>query len=247
MRFGVGGKCLNDTGNNSADGTPLDLWTCNGSSSQRWTLAQDQTLRIHGKCLAVSGSAKADGAKAVLATCSGFAGQQWTVGTGAQLVNATAGLCLGGPAAGTNGAQAWIAACNGKANQRWTVTAGPVVSGVPGICLTDQGGRTTAGNPVAASACGGQPGQAWAVQPDGTLRFAGGCLEIGSSTAVDLSTCDGSAAQQWQITAAGGGQWLRNPQSGACLADPGDSVASGTTLTAGSCSASDPGTVWRVR
>jgi GH25 family lysozyme M1 (1,4-beta-N-acetylmuramidase) len=247
VRFGVGGKCLNDTGNKSADGTPLDLWTCNGSSSQQWTLAQDQTLRIHGKCLAVSGSAKANGAKAVLATCSGFASQQWTVGTGAQLVNATAGLCLGGSAAGRNGSQAWIAACNGQANQKWTMPAGPVVSGVPGICLTDQGGRTTAGNPVVTSACGGQPGQAWAVQPDGTVRFAGGCLEIGSSTAVDLSTCDGSAAQQWQITAAGGGQWLRNPQSGACLADPGDSMASGTPLTAGSCSASDPGAVWRVR
>ena len=37
VRFGVGGKCLNDTGNKSADGTPLNLWTCNGSSSQQWT------------------------------------------------------------------------------------------------------------------------------------------------------------------------------------------------------------------
>jgi GH25 family lysozyme M1 (1,4-beta-N-acetylmuramidase) len=247
VRFGAGGQCLNDTGNSSADGTPVDIWTCNGSTSQQWTLAQDQTLRIHGKCLAVSGSAMTDGAKAVLATCSGFASQQWTVGTGAQLINGTAAKCLGGSAAGTNGAQAWISVCNGKANQKWTVPAGPVVSEVPGICLTDQGGSTTAGNPVVAAACGGPSGQSWAVQPDGTVRFAGACLDIGGSNAVDLATCTGSAAQQWQITASGGGQWLRNPQSGRCLTDPGDSVASGTQLTAGSCTASDPGTVWRVR
>jgi GH25 family lysozyme M1 (1,4-beta-N-acetylmuramidase) len=247
VRFGVGGKCLNDAGDSSADGTPVDIWTCNGSTSQQWTLAQDQTLRIQGKCLAVSGSAKTDGAKAVLATCSGFASQQWTVGTGAQLINGTAGKCLGGSAAGTNGAQAWISSCNGKANQKWTAPAGPVVSEVPGICLTDQGGSTTAGNPVVASACGGQSGQNWAVQPDGTVQFAGACLDIGGSNAVDLATCNGSAAQQWRITATGGGQWLQNPQSGLCLTDPGDSVADGTQLTAGSCTASDPGTVWRVR
>jgi GH25 family lysozyme M1 (1,4-beta-N-acetylmuramidase) len=246
VRFGVGGKCLNDTANSSADGTHLVLWTCNGSTSQHWTLAQDQTLRIHGKCLAVAGSAKVDGTKAVLATCSGFASQQWTVGTGAQLINGTAGKCLGGSAAGTNGAQAWISACTGKANQKWTVAAGPVVSEVPGICLTDQGGSTAAGNPVVASACGAGSGQDWAVQPDGTVRLSGACLDVGGST-VDLSTCDGSAAQQWRITPAGRAQWLQNPQSGMCLTDPGDSVADGTQLTVGSCTANDPGAVWRVR
>jgi GH25 family lysozyme M1 (1,4-beta-N-acetylmuramidase) len=246
VRFGVGSECLNDSGNSSADGTPVNIWTCNGSTSQQWTLAQDQTLRIHGKCLAVSGSAKTAGSKVVLATCSGFASQRWTVGTGAQLINGTAGKCLGGSAAGTNGAQAWISSCNGKVNQKWIMPAGPVVSEVPGICLTDQGGSTAAGNPVVASACGGPSGQDWTVQPDGTVRFSGACLDVGSS-AVDLSTCNGSAAQRWRITATGGGQWLQNPQSGLCLADPGDSVASGTQLTVDSCTASDPGVVWRVR
>lgn len=242
VQFGVGGECLNDAGNSSADGTPVDIWTCNGSTAQQWTLAQDQTLRIYGKCLAVSGSAKTDGSKAVLATCSGFASQQWTVGTGAQLINATAGKCLGGSSAGTNGAQAWISSCNGKANQKWTLPAGPVVSEVPGICLTDQGGT---GNPVVTATCGGS-GQNWTVQPDGTVQFSGACLDSGS-TAVDLSACNGSAAQQWRIIATGGGQWLQNPQSGLCLSDPGDSVSSGTQLAMGSCRASDPGTVWRVR
>ena len=91
VRFDVGGKCLNDAGNRTADGTPVNLGTCNGSSSQQWTVVQDRTLRIHGKCLWISGSAKVSGAKTVLATCSGYASQQWSAGTGAELVNATAG------------------------------------------------------------------------------------------------------------------------------------------------------------
>ena len=80
MRFDVGGKCLNDAGNRTADGNPVNLGTCNGSSSQQWTVVQDRTLRIHGKCLGISGSARVSGAKTVLATCSGYASQQWSAG-----------------------------------------------------------------------------------------------------------------------------------------------------------------------
>ena len=32
------GKCLDVTGQNSADNTPLQIWTCNGQSNQMWTL-----------------------------------------------------------------------------------------------------------------------------------------------------------------------------------------------------------------
>ena len=119
----------NDAGNGTADGTPVNIGTCNGGASQQWTVVQDRTLRIHGKCLSVSGSAKVSGAKTVLATCSGFASQQWSVGSGAELVNATAGLCLASSSSGTGGVQAWISSCNGKVNQKWTLPAGPVVPG----------------------------------------------------------------------------------------------------------------------
>jgi glucosylceramidase len=35
---GLGGKCLDLTGNTSADGTPLQIWTCTGGSNQKWTV-----------------------------------------------------------------------------------------------------------------------------------------------------------------------------------------------------------------
>ena len=32
------GKCLDDPGFNTANGTQLDLWTCNGGTNQQWTI-----------------------------------------------------------------------------------------------------------------------------------------------------------------------------------------------------------------
>ena len=252
VRFDVAGKCLNDAGNRTADGTPVNLGACNGSSAQKWTVVQDRTLRIHGKCLGISGSAQASGAKAVLATCSGYASQQWSAGTGAELVNGTAGLCLAGSSSGTSGAQAWISRCKGTASQKWTQPAAPVVSEVPGRCLTDQGGSSADANPVVISSCDGQAAQNWTVKPDGTLRFAGKCLDTPSSPAVsgtrlDLLSCNASAGQQWRISAAGGGSQVVNPVSGLCLADPGDATGNGTAAVVASCVPGDPGQVWRVR
>ena len=130
------------------------------------------------------------GAKTVLATCSGYTSQQWSAGTGAELVNATAGLCLAGSGSGTSGAQAWISPCKGKANQKWTQPAGPVVSEVPGACLNDQGGSSADANPVVISSCDGQAAQNWTVKPDGTLRFAGKCLDIPGSPAASGTSLD---------------------------------------------------------
>ena len=31
-------KCLDVTGNNSANATPLQIWTCTGAANQKWTV-----------------------------------------------------------------------------------------------------------------------------------------------------------------------------------------------------------------
>ena len=247
VRFGVGGKCLNDVVNNSASGTAITLWTCNGSAAQQWTAATDRSLRIHGKCLSVSGSAKASGAKEVLEPCAGYASQQWTVGTGAHLVNGTAGLCLSGSASGTNGSRVWLGSCTTAASRAWTLPAGPVQSQLPGQCVASQ----TSGSAVVLAPCSAAAGQQWTAQPDGTVRQAGQCLEVAgagtaSGTDVDLAACTSGPGQQWHVNPAGAGQQLENPQSGLCLADPNDSVASGTQLVIASCAGGDPGTGWRL-
>jgi GH25 family lysozyme M1 (1,4-beta-N-acetylmuramidase) len=252
VRFALGGECLNDTGNKSANGTPVDIWTCNGSAAQQWVVAQDRTLRIHGKCLSISGSATVNGAKLVLGTCAGYASQQWSVGTGAELVDGTAGKCLAGSATGSNGNRPWLSSCAGKSSQKWTLPPGPVVSEVPGMCVDDKSDGTVNGNPVVIWSCDGHAAQDWAAQPDGTVRLAGKCLDIAnagtvSGSLVDLHSCTGSAAQQWRIAAAGGGVQLVNPSSGLCLADPADTASNGAQLVIGACASSDPGMAWRVR
>ena len=152
------GKCLNDAGNRTANGTPVNLGACNGSSSQKWTVVQDRTLRIHGKCLGISGSAKVSGAKAVLATCSGYASQQWPLAPAPNWSMARPACAWPGPvpAPARPGVDLPL---QRQVNQKWTQPAGPVVSEVPGTCLNDQGGSSADANPVVIWSCDGQSAQ----------------------------------------------------------------------------------------
>ncbi|MFD0635544.1 ricin-type beta-trefoil lectin domain protein [Catenulispora yoronensis] len=48
---GLPGKCLDVNGGNSADGTSVQLWSCNHGTAQSWKVYSDGTLRALGKCL----------------------------------------------------------------------------------------------------------------------------------------------------------------------------------------------------
>ncbi|HKA95676.1 MAG TPA: ricin-type beta-trefoil lectin domain protein [Streptosporangiaceae bacterium] len=243
VRLNLGGKCLDDSGNKTADGTKVVIWTCNGSAAQRWTVVKDDTLRIHGKCLRVRSAAS--GTLADLFTCNGSTGQRWQLQTGGQLVNPRSGLCLSDPGSSTtNGKQLKILSCQGSASQEWLLPAGPIVSGIPGKCLDDSGNATADGTKIVISACNNTTEQKWVAQPGGTVRIHGKCLDAGGAAAT-LHTCDGSAGQQWRINPNGPGTMLENPGSG-CLADPDDSTADGTQAVILSCSTADPGMAWRV-
>ncbi len=75
---GVGGRCLDVTGNNPRSGTPVELWDCNGGANQSWTPAPDGTLRgLAGKCLDVAGGNANDGTHLILWDCTGAPNQQW--------------------------------------------------------------------------------------------------------------------------------------------------------------------------
>ncbi|MDG9706570.1 carbohydrate-binding protein, partial [Streptomyces sp. DH37] len=45
---GVNGKCLDVDGSQTADGTKVLLWACNGTSAQRWTVSADGTVKALG-------------------------------------------------------------------------------------------------------------------------------------------------------------------------------------------------------
>ena len=118
---GLAGKCLDVAGANPADGTPVQLYDCNGTVAQQWTVGYDGTLQALGKCLDVTDRSTADGAKVQLWTCTGGANQIWSINTAHDVVNPQAGKCLdvtdNNPA---NEARAQIWTCTGAANQKWS-------------------------------------------------------------------------------------------------------------------------------
>ena len=121
---GASSKCLDISNGGTADGTKVQLWTCNGTASQQWTISGDGTLRALGKCLDVKTSGTANGTVTQLWTCNGTGAQVWSPGSNGSLVNPQSGRCLDVSGAGTaDGTQIHIWDCNGAANQRWTLPA----------------------------------------------------------------------------------------------------------------------------
>ena len=120
---GLAGKCMDVAAANSADGTQVQLYDCNGTGAQQWSRQSDGTLRALGKCLDVSGGSVANGARVQLWTCNGSGAQQWTYTSGHDLVNPQANKCLdvtGNNSANGTALQLW--SCTGAANQKWTIS-----------------------------------------------------------------------------------------------------------------------------
>ncbi|MEV4658501.1 ricin-type beta-trefoil lectin domain protein [Micromonospora sp. NPDC049301] len=121
---GLAGKCLDVAAANSADGTAVQLYDCNGSAAQQWTIGSDGTVRALGKCLDVRDNATADGTRVQIWTCTGGANQRWTATAARDLVSVSANKCLdvlGNTSANATPTQVWT--CTGGANQKWTVPA----------------------------------------------------------------------------------------------------------------------------
>ncbi|MFF0109692.1 PQQ-dependent sugar dehydrogenase [Streptomyces hirsutus] len=119
---GVNGKCLDVDGGGSADGTKVQLWTCNGSGAQTWTLAGDGTFRALGKCLDVSGGASADGTKVQLWTCNGTGAQKWAPQSDGTVRNPQSARCLDASGGTWNdGTPVHLWTCHTGPNQKWTL------------------------------------------------------------------------------------------------------------------------------
>jgi beta-glucosidase len=119
---GYVGLCLDVRGASNADGTPVQVYTCNGTNAQQWTVASNGTLQALGKCLDVKGGGTANGTLVQLYTCNGTGAQVWQPGASSSLVNPQSGKCLDDTNRSTTpGTQVQIWACTGAANQSWTL------------------------------------------------------------------------------------------------------------------------------
>ncbi|WP_329535580.1 family 16 glycosylhydrolase [Streptomyces sp. NBC_01450] len=119
---GLAGKCVDVAAANSANGTPVQLYDCNGSAAQQWTVGSDGTIRALGKCLDITDNGTADGSTVQLWDCGGGANQKWVVSSANDIVNPQANKCLDVTGANSaNGTRLQIYTCNGTAAQKWTV------------------------------------------------------------------------------------------------------------------------------
>ncbi|MGA5117742.1 lectin [Streptomyces pseudogriseolus] len=119
---GVNGKCLDVDNAGTADGTGVQIYTCNSSAAQRWTVADDGTLRALGKCLDVSGGGSADGTRIQLWTCNGTGAQKWAAQSDGTVRNPQSGKCMdasGGTWEDRTPVHLWT--CHTGPNQKWTL------------------------------------------------------------------------------------------------------------------------------
>ncbi|HXA60206.1 MAG TPA: ricin-type beta-trefoil lectin domain protein [Streptosporangiaceae bacterium] len=120
---GYGGKCVDVAAANSANGTQVQLYTCNGTNAQQWTVGTDGTIRALGKCLDVAGANSANGTKVQIYDCNGTAAQSWTAAGDGTL--RALGKCLDatGPSS-ADGTPLQIWDCYASANQKWNLPSG---------------------------------------------------------------------------------------------------------------------------
>src|SRR5262249_61274941 len=123
---GSAGEGVAVRGAGPADGTPVQLYDCNGTNAQQWTVGSDGTLRALGKCLDVTFSGTANGTLIQLWGCNGTGAQVWQAQTNGALGNPQSRPGLHAPISITsNVTQLQIWDCNGTGAQQWHLPPGP--------------------------------------------------------------------------------------------------------------------------
>jgi hypothetical protein len=116
---GYEGLCVDDRAASTAEYNPVQVYTCNGTDAQDWTVAAGNTLQVLGMCLDVDGGGTANGTTVDLYSCNGTGAQVWVPQSDGELINPQSGKCLDDTNWGGSGTQLQIWACGDGANQQW--------------------------------------------------------------------------------------------------------------------------------
>jgi hypothetical protein len=120
---GYGGLCVDDRSASTANFNPVQVYTCNGTPAQQWTVvAAGSTLQALGKCMDINGGGTADGTTVDLYDCNDTAAQVFIPQSNGSLYNPQSNKCLDDTNWSTTpGTQLQIWDCTGNANQQWTL------------------------------------------------------------------------------------------------------------------------------
>jgi chitinase len=119
---GIDGLCVDVRGANTADFTPVQVFTCTGTGAQKWTVAGNGTLQALGKCMGVHHGGTTNGTTVDLYHCNNTGGQVWKPLSDGSLLNPRSGKCLDDTNWNTRpGTQLQIWSCTDAANQHWAL------------------------------------------------------------------------------------------------------------------------------
>ena len=120
---GYGGLCVDDRSASTANFNPVQVYTCNGTAAQEWTVVQaGSTLHVLGKCMDIQGGGTANGTLVDLYDCNNTGAQVFIPQSNGSLYNPQSGKCLDDTNWSTTpGTQLQIWDCTGNANQHWSL------------------------------------------------------------------------------------------------------------------------------
>ncbi|MGW4896309.1 LamG-like jellyroll fold domain-containing protein [Kitasatospora sp. NPDC004240] len=218
--------CLDVNGSSTANGTPAQMYSCNGSDAQTATLGGDGTIHLLGKCLDVSQSGLGNGSAVQMWDCNNTGAQKWIPGPFAgSLLNPQSGRCLADPAASnTPKTQLILWDClTDHAEQIWAATtAGKALPSAQTVLALGAGDRLspTVGSPGDVDGDG---------NPDLYATSAGGDItripgtQVPAARATDRwKLADGTDSRRDNtLTPAGGAAFGTDPVRGKVLNLPG--------------------------
>lgn len=120
---GIKDKCLDNWHDKMVNGNKIQLYGCNSTNAQRWTMQSNGTItNANGYCLDVKNGSVKSGTNVQLYQCNNAASQIWKVKSNGTIVNVHSNLCLDDKHSRTNdGNQIWVYSCNGTSAQKWIV------------------------------------------------------------------------------------------------------------------------------
>jgi len=110
---------------NTTYGTDLQLYSCNGTSAQRYSFATRgsgaSVVHLMGGCMDVESSGTANGTPIQYWGCNGTSAQRWRLQSNGTLVNPSSGKCLAVSSV-ASGAKTVLSTCAAVSTQRWVVS-----------------------------------------------------------------------------------------------------------------------------
>lgn len=208
------GKCLDITGNGTANFSPVQLWDCLPSAgAQLWIPQADGGLLNpqSGRCLDVPGGNTGDGTNLQIYDCNGLWTQVWTLPgypTGPIVGPGGHTLCVdvdtNTPVDGRS-IQIWT--CSGVPGQQWTRHPDGTLRAFDKCMDLDGAGTGTANSTrIELWTCDGSNGQQWLPRPNGSILnpHSGRCLDLPAGdltigTDLKIWDCNGLWTQQWSV------------------------------------------------